>query len=66
MDSFDIVAFKFNKEKLCGVCYYELVGTDAVRFGVVYRAVQVLSTLKNCDRCGKNLLDLFDSRAKVK
>jgi len=54
----DVVGYKFGGKKLCKKCFYNLSLVKknyTISYGVIYRAVIVLSQFQDCEKCGENL-----------
>jgi hypothetical protein len=51
----DVVGFKYNDEKYCRECFYKLP-PEPIKFSTIRRAVIVQSCIKNCCKCGKDLI----------
>jgi hypothetical protein len=51
----DIVAFRVDGEKYCRKCFHEFPPKQ-IKFTPIPRAVQRLSCIKNCFKCGKDIM----------
>ncbi len=50
----DVVGFKYNDDKYCRECFNTLP-PDTIKFSRIFRAVIVLSEIKLCCKCHKDL-----------
>ncbi len=56
----DVVGFRYEGEKYCKECFRQIeTYGQRVRFSPIRLAVQVLSCIKNCKNCGKDLAEWY-------